>query len=456
MKKNVLFPVSAGRDAAGGLTIAGLSLRPLAEQYGTPLYLYDGATVREHACLLREALGEQYPGRSEITYAAKAYFSLGMARRLAEIGLGVDVVSLGELAVARQAGFLPERVHLHGNNKSEDELAAALEWGVQAIVVDSLEELETLDCLADARLKPGQKSARIWLRISPGVVVDSHTYLQTAHHTSKFGLTTEGGQAAEAIRRARTSRRLHLAGLHTHLGSQIFEVEPYRQAVARLAELAEITGFVPEELSPGGGWGVPYVSGQADGGPASEADTACGSSGTGGRGGDPLPWIRAVAEAVQTEFGRRGWPLPRLVIEPGRWLVARAGIALYSIGTTKTAGDGTRFVAVDGGMADNPRPALYQARYSACLAERPDAEAVQKVSVVGKFCESGDQLIPEIGLPEVRRGDLLVMPVAGAYQLSMASNYNLAPRPAALWLEQGRVEVLQPRERLEGGGWWMA
>ncbi len=427
-----ILPVSAGRNSAGCLTIAGLSLRPLAEQYGTPLYLYDAATIKEQVRRLRAELTAHYPGRFEITYAAKAYFSLGMARRLAALDLGVDVVSLGELAVARKGGFESARIHLHGNNKSIEELSAAVKDGVQAVVVDSLEELAVLEALAASL----QKSVRIWLRISPGVKIDSHSYLQTAHHTSKFGFTTEGGQAAEAIRRAKASQWLQLTGLHTHLGSQFFEAEPYQRAISSLMALAELTGFVPEELSPGGGWGVPYVSEQAE--------------------GDPSAWIQTVCSTLTAECAKRDWPLPRLVVEPGRWLMARAGVALYSVGTSKTAGDGTRFVAVDGGMADNPRPALYQARYSALLAEKPDAEPTQKVSLVGKFCESGDQLIPEIWLPEVQRGDLLVVPVAGAYQLSMASNYNLAPRPAVLWLEDERVEVLQQREHPELSGWWLS
>lgn len=425
-----ILPISAGRDASGALTIAGHSLRPLAEQFGTPLYLYDGATVRQQAERLRNALQAHYSGNFEITYAAKAYLSAGFARKLAGLGLGVDVVSLGELSVARHAGVAPQRVHLHGNNKSLEELAAALEWGVQSIVVDSLEELETLDALAEK----AQKTARIWLRVSPGVGVDSHAYLQTAHHTSKFGITTEGGQAASAIRRALSSRWVKLTGLHTHLGSQIFETEPYRDAIARLMALAEETGFVPEELSPGGGWGVPYLPGQPE--------------------SQPEPWIQAVAGALRDECTRRAWPLPRLIMEPGRWMAARAGVALYTVGTTKTSGDGTLFVSVDGGMADNPRPALYSARYTALLAEKPDAPAPNRANIVGRFCETGDQLIPDACLPDVRRGDLLVIPVAGAYQLSMASNYNLTPRPAVLWLEAGRVEVLQPRERLEDG-WWM-
>lgn len=428
---NNILPISAGRDSTGCLTIAGHALRPLAEQFSTPLYLYDAATIRGQVQQLRELLTRAYPGSFEITYASKAYFSLGMARRLSGMDLGVDVVSLGEMAVARRAGFAGSRVHLHGNNKSVEELTAALEWGVQAIVVDSLEELETLESLAGKL----QKKARIWLRISPGVSVHTHAFLQTAHHTSKFGFTTEGGQAAQAIRAARSSRWLHLSGLHTHLGSQFFEAEPYGRAVASLMTLAESTGFVPEEVSPGGGWGVPYVPEQS--------------------AVDPAQWIETVAGTLREECAKRGWPLPRLVVEPGRWLVARSGVALYTIGTSKVSGDGSYFVAVDGGMADNPRPALYDARYTAFLAEHPDERPVNKAHLVGKFCESGDQLIPEVWLPEVQRGDLLVVPVAGAYQLSMASNYNLAPRPAALWLEDGSVEVLQQRERPEEGGWWV-
>lgn len=428
-----LLPITAGRDEAGCLSIAGQSLRPLAEKYGTPLYLYDASTIRGQARKLRQALTSNYPGDFEITYAAKAYFSLAMARRLAALNLGVDVVSMGEMAIARRAGFAPRRVHLHGNNKSEEELAAAVEWGVQAIVIDSLEELETLESIVAHQNKPGR--VRVWLRISPGVAVDSHSYLQTAHHASKFGLPIEGGAAAQAIRIAKASRWLHLTGLHTHLGSQFFEPEPYLQAVSRLIALADSTQFIPEELSPGGGWGVPYLPEQ----PPGEAE----------------PWIQTVTGAVRTECEKRGWPLPRLVVEPGRWMVARSAVALYRIGTTKVSGDGSHFVAVDGGMADNLRPALYGARYSAFLAERPDERPVNKAHLVGKFCESGDELIPEVWLPEVQRGDLLVMPVAGAYQLSMASNYNLAPRPAVLWLEPDGVEVLQQRENPVESGWWV-
>jgi diaminopimelate decarboxylase len=222
---------------------------------------------------------------------------------------------------------------------------------------------------------------------------------------------------------ANASPWLNLIGLHMHLGSQIRQSQPYVDAINLLVDFAEQENFIPSEISPGGGWGVPYRL---------EDDAA-----------SERHWIEAVSGAVQETFTQRGWPLPRLILEPGRWLAARAGVAIYTAGAAKHSSDGTYFVSVDGGMADNPRPALYQAAYTAVLVDRPDAEPVVKTTIAGKYCESGDELISGIMLPEVRRGDLLAIPVAGAYQLSLSSNYNLAPRPAVLWLEPGRVEVLQ-------------
>lgn len=430
-----LLPLSTGRSTAGHLSIAGHDVVELANQFGTPLYLYDSGTILNQVKQIREQLERHYPGRSEVTYAAKAYFSLGLARYLVEWGLGVDVVSLGEMGVARRAGFTSARVHLHGNNKSYDELSTAIRWGVQAVVIDSLEELEYLDGLAGEVLgQPGQK-VRVWLRISPGLTVDTHVSMQTAHHSTKFGLPVVDGQASEAICRTRSSRNLKLTGLHTHLGSNFFDANPYEQAIASLMNLAEQNGFIPEELSPGGGWGVPYLPEQAD--------------------NPPDLWIQTICAAVQQECYKRKWPLPKLIVEPGRWLVARAGVVLYRVGTTKISGDGSRFIAVDGGLADNPRPEMYGAHYTALLANRPDEPPQQKVCVAGKYCESGDVVIPEVALPNVVRGDLLAVPVSGAYQLSMASNYNLAGRPTVLWLAPGQVEVLQKRERPDESGWWV-
>lgn len=428
---DTIFPITAGRDAQGELSIDGHSLSLLAEEHGTPLYVYDGATVKSQAGRLSEELRQRYPGNVEITYAAKAYFSLGIARRLAQMNLGVDVVSLSELRIAQRADFPAAQTHLHGNNKSQEELDAAIAWGVQAVVADSLEELDFIA----ARAGEASKKARVWLRITPGLEVDTHPYRQTAHAASKFGLAIQGGSALEGIRKAQADSNLVLTGLHTHLGSQIFESAPYGNAVRMLMDLADEGGFIPEELSPGGGWGVPYT-------PEDEE-------------GDPGEWIAAVSEALKASCKQKGWKLPKLIVEPGRWLVARAGVAVYGVGTTKISGDETYILAVDGGMADNPRPALYHANYTACIAERPDAAAVQDTRVVGRYCESGDELIHAVRLPEVRRGDHLVMPAAGAYQLSMTSNYNLAARPEVLWLEDGQVEVLQKRQQAHEDAWWL-
>ncbi len=425
-----LFPLTAKRAVTGELTLAGHSLVTLAEQFGTPLYLYDAATLRQSAHTLQTLLRQQYAGEAQVTYAAKAYFSPGIAHHLAQMGLGVDVVSLGELTVARQAGFSAGAVHLHGNNKSAEEIGAALAWDVEAIILDSLDELEFARSIAQT----AGKKMRVWLRISPGIAVHTHAAVQTAHASTKFGIPVQDGQALHALQVAASAPEFDLVGLHTHLGSNLFEVEGYVQAVAALAQLAEDAHYLPRVLSPGGGWGVPYLPDQPE--------------------NTPERWINAVAQAVTAEFMRRGWQLPRLVIEPGRWLAARAGVALYRVGACKTSADGTRFVCVDGGMADNIRPALYGSEYTAVLANRVDAEPRETISVAGKFCESGDLLIPAIEMGHVQRGDLLAMPSAGAYHLSMASNYNLAARPAVLWLEEGQIEVLQPREQVTESGWW--
>ncbi|MDX9952581.1 MAG: diaminopimelate decarboxylase [Anaerolineae bacterium] len=435
--KHELLPVTAS-CSGGRLAIAGHDLGALAREFATPLYVYDGETVRQDLAALRQALAAAYPGPTEITYAAKAYFAPRFASKLAALGLGVDVVSLGELRVAQRAGFSPEKIHLHGNNKSAAELRAALELNLQAIVVDSLDELMFLESLARERQHEGsprpESCPKIWLRITPGLTVDTHAYRQTGHHTTKFGIPIADGQAAEAIRYARNSPHLNLVGLHTHLGSQVYEAGPYVEALQMLYALARAENFTPLELSPGGGWYVRYTSDAPD---------------------IPLnTWVQSVAAAVQAECDRSGIPLPRLVLEPGRWLAARAGVALYTVGTCKNSGDGTRWVAVDGGMADNLRPALYGARYTAIVPERMEDPATERVNLVGKFCESGDFLIENTYLPPVARGDLLALPASGAYHLSMASNYNLAERPAALWLEEGEIEVLQPHEDILSAAWW--
>jgi diaminopimelate decarboxylase len=426
-----LFPITTTRDNKGQMMIAGQNLRALVQQHGSPLYVYDGATLRAQLDVLRNAFEQEYRGGYEITYAAKAYFSLAMARRMAAMGLGVDVVSLGELKIAQRAGFSPKLVHFHGNNKTVPELQFALDWGISDIVVDNLSELVLLESMASER----KKVISIWLRITPGVKVDTHQYWQTADVASKFGLPIHDGQASEGIRFAQGSRWLKLRGLHTHVGSQVFDSKPYCEALKRLIGLASQEEFILAELSPGGGLGVPYT-------PEDRVADAAG-------------WVRAMSATLEQECGKHGWPLPKLLLEPGRWLVGQAGVAIYTVGAVKFSSDGTYIVAVDGGMADNPRPPMYQARYVAELVDREASGMLNRASLVGKYCESGDHLIPEMKLPEVHRGELIAMPVAGAYQLSMSSNYNMAARPAVLWLEDGKAEVMQHRELPEESGWWV-
>jgi diaminopimelate decarboxylase len=424
-----LFPDSVKVAKNGHLTIAGHDLVELAQTYGTPFYCYDGLSILGQVERLQKLIKRYYPGESQLAYASKAYFSYAFAKKLAAMGIGADVVSLGEINLAQKAGFSPQAIHLHGNNKSKEELQAALDWGIQAIVVDNLQELALLEELA----ADTEKQAQIWLRITPDLEVDTHPHIETSHADSKFGLHITNGEAGEAIRRAMACRWLNLTGLHTHLGSQIHDSEPYRQAIEMICELAQNEDYTPAEISPGGGWGVRYLSTDPD--------------------DDPEPWIRTVSGAVQEACVRYDWPYPRLVLEPGRWVIARAGVSIYRTGTQRTTPTGLNIVAIDGGLADNPRVALYQAQYSACLANHADRQPERNVRIVGKYCESGDVLISEIGLPAIEPGDLLAIPVSGAYQLSMASNYNYASRPTVLWLEEGGVEVMQQREIPDQDGW---
>jgi len=426
-----IFPVTAKTDASGSLTIADCDTVALAQQYGTPLYLYDGATVKGQISRVQELMKKHYGENALVAFAGKAYFSFALARKMAAFSIGADLVSIGDIRVAQKAGIDPDGIHLHGNNKSAEEINAALDWGIQAIVVDSLDELAFVETLAAQRRKP----ARIWLRITPDLTVDTHPHIQTSHPASKFGLHILDGQANQAIQRAQASQWLKLVGLHTHLGSQLRDTQIYKEAIEKMYTLAGEEGFIPEEFSPGGGWGVRYT----------EDDPV----------NDPEQWITVVSAAIKAQCLQRGWPLPRLVIEPGRYTIAQAGVALYTIGAQKTTPDGTRILAVDGGIADNPRVALYAARYTALIANRANAPATIPTRVVGKFCETGDVLIESVMLPEASRGEILAIPAAGAYQLSMASNYNFATRPAVLWLEDGKVEIMQPRERPEESSWWV-
>lgn len=430
-KRLSLFPTSSRIDASGYLEICGSRVTDLAKEYGTPLYIYDATTVKRQAAKLESLLDASYGRNAEITYATKAYFSLPFARKLRDMNLGADLITIGDIRVAQKANLDPGRLHLHGNNKSAEEVKTALEWGISAIVVDSLDELAFVESIA----QEAGKKARIWLRITPDIQVDTHKHIQTSHTASKFGVHISDGQADRAIRQAMISKWVDLVGLHTHLGSQLRDTAVYEEAISKMYSLAEKNSFIPQEFSPGGGWGVRYT----------EDDPF----------NEPRIWIETISKLIRHECEKRGWPLPLLVIEPGRFLVAQAGVAVYTVGSQKDTPDGQHIIAVDGGMADNPRVALYSAKYTALIAERPEAANEVNTRVVGKFCESGDVLIEEVLLPRATRGETLVIPVAGAYQLSMSSNYNFATRPTVLWLEDGKVEVMQKRDHPHESAWWI-
>ncbi|HZP95484.1 MAG TPA: diaminopimelate decarboxylase [Candidatus Limnocylindria bacterium] len=419
-----LFPDTTRVTLENRLAIGGRDLVALAAEHGTPLYVYDVATVLARAGALREALRASYPGTATVCYAAKAYIAPWLLALLAQEGLGLDVVSGGELHVAARAGFPRERVYLHGNCKTESELAYALDQRVGRIVIDNLDEIAALGRLADER---GVRQP-VLLRLGPGVDVHTHAHLTTGAPDTKFGLDIASGAAETGVRAILAQPSLELRGFHAHIGSQIRDTAPYRAAVERVfafaAAMREKTGFVLQEVSPGGGYPVRYVP----------SDPAI----------DAVAMVREVAAAVLAASQRHGLDQPELTIEPGRAIVAPAGIALYRVGSVKR---GARtYVAVDGGMADNIRPAAYGAEYTATLASRVEDGGLTDVAIAGRYCETGDILIQKVSLPLPRVGDLVAIPVAGAYHLAMASNYNMTPRPAVVVVADGAARLVRSRE----------
>jgi diaminopimelate decarboxylase len=394
----------------------------LAEEFGTPLYVYDEATIRGRARAYRESLAAAYPGESLVCYAGKAYCAPWLLRVIEDEGLGLDVVSGGELFTAQSVGFPPERIFFHGNNKAEHELRQALELGVGRIVVDNLEEIDRLSELAEQR---GTRQA-VLLRVAPSVEAHTHAHIQTGALDTKFGLSIETGAATEGVRRIRRTGYLELEGLHAHIGSQVFELEPYRQTIQRIFEFATSAGVSLRELSPGGGFGVRYTLADEIVAPAAAA--------------------RAVAEAVCSAAAAARVELPRLTIEPGRSIVGPAGVALYRVGSVKTIAGVRTYVAIDGGMADNIRPTAYGAVYTPRLANRVLDQADAEVAIAGRYCESGDVLVRSASLPQPVVGDLVAIPASGAYQLSMASNYNQVPRPAVVVVADGHARLVRRRE----------
>ncbi len=424
-----LLPDSASITENGLVVISKHQIPDLVNQFSSPLYIYDGATIKKNIRVLKSFLRKYYPGETTITYAAKAYFSYKFARRLAKIGIGIDVVSENELLFALKAGIPPQRVHFHGNNKTISELKCAIQSNIHAIVLDNFDDLAKLRSLSTTNV-----SIPVWVRINPEIDVDTHPYRQTGHALSKFGFSISDGQAEKAIREILSDSQFRLIGIHAHIGSQIFDPHTYTLAIRKILAVAKKCQWRPLEVCPGGGWGVPYNRQEI------ELDTGIEF------------WIKEISKTIQEEYQDASF-LPHLILEPGRWIVARAGIAVYRVGGIKVLPNGEKLLSIDGGMGDNIRPALYQAKYEAILAENPTGTPINRYKVVGRYCESGDTILEEIYLPEVQPGNHLIIPVAGAYHLSMASNYNLVSRPAVLWVENGKVTVLQKRENL-WDSWW--
>jgi len=419
----LLFPVTYRVNAAGHMEVGGCDLVELARTHGTPLYVYDEATVRQRASEYVAAMG----GAGQVLYSAKAFASPRFLRIVADEGLGLDVVSAGELHLALKSGFPRDRVHFLGNNKSHEDLRSAYAAGA-TIVIDGDHEFDLL-----REVVPDGSRAPVMLRLSPGVKPDTHDHISTGQLDSKFGFSIESGAARAAVEKALKHPRLELVGLHSHIGSQIFALGAYEDAMdimlGLLKQLRDELGFEPLKLGAGGGLGIAYT--RNDDPPT------------------PRHFVETVRHALDRGCATRGLRVPQLVVEPGRSIAGPAGMALYTVGSIKDIPGVRRYVAVDGGMGDNIRPKLYGARYEAYLASAPEGRPDGKVTIAGKYCESTDILITDIEMPALSPGDVIALPAAGAYCLAMASNYNGMPRPEVLMLRDGKAEVMRRRETLD-------
>ncbi len=442
------------------LTIADQDLASLADQYGTPLYLYDRVTMDNAVATYKGALAASYPSTTfqrpfdrlrataqgspsafaSVTYAGKAYLSGALAQWTQFHNLWLDCTGQGEIAIAKAGGVPRENILVHGVNKSDADLESAIQHA-GTIVVDNLSELHKIYVvLSEAKNLSTQKTEtlrsrqslpqsdiNLWLRLQPGLAVATHVYTQTGQHNSKFGM--DGEELMEATLFCR-EHNLPLKGLHFHQGSQFRDPAPLKPAIELALDFARQIGFSGEwHFSPGGGWGVAYHEDEL---PQPDANE----------------YVRVIAESVKVGCKKFGIDLPHLHIEPGRSIVARAGVALYRVNTVKRQ-EGCTWLLVDGGMADNPRHALYGARYSALTVADVGRERNELVHIAGPFCESGDVIIEDLPMPKVEEGELIAVPMSGAYQLSMSSNYNGARRPAVLWLEDGKVRLIQRRETVD-------
>ncbi|MFC0523090.1 diaminopimelate decarboxylase [Pontibacillus salicampi] len=410
---------------SGHLEIAGVDVVDLANTYGTPLFIYDVERIRSNARGFVSAF-EKQGVTAQVAYASKAFSSIAMLQVAKEEGLSLDVVSQGELYTAIQAEFPKDRIHLHGNNKSLEELEMAITEDIGCIVVDNFHEIELLHAL----LEEHGKEMDVLLRVTPGIEAHTHDYILTGQEDSKFGFDLWNGQAEQALMRMLGMDRVHVKGLHCHIGSQIFETHGFVLAVKKLFEALgswnELHGFVPEIMNLGGGFGIKYT----------DED-------------EPLPlptYVNQLVEEVKVQSKRFDFPIPEIWIEPGRAIVGDAGTTLYTVGASKHIPNVRTYVSVDGGMTDNLRPALYHAKYEAVAANKMLEPKNETVSVAGKCCESGDMLIWDVDVPKLESGDLLATFSTGAYGYSMSNHYNRFPKAAVVFVENGQHQLVIKRE----------
>ncbi|AFZ33998.1 diaminopimelate decarboxylase [Stanieria cyanosphaera PCC 7437] len=418
-----LLPLTAKVNSNDCLEIGGCDLTELVKQYGSPLYVVDEFTLRTACRQYRNSFLKYYSGESQVIYASKAWSCLAICRIVDSEGLGFDVVSGGELFTTLKAGVKGNKIYFHGNNKSIEELKFAIESDCTIIIDNWLE----LTHLAEISAQNSQKSVRVMLRLTPGIECHTHEYIRTGHLDSKFGF--DPNQIPEVLSYVSQKPSLNCVGLHAHIGSQIFERQPHQDLAEVLVEWlqkAQEYGLPIQELNVGGGLGICYT----------EAD-------------DPptiAEWVQAVASAIESACHNRQLPLPKLIAEPGRSLVGSACVTAYTVGSRKEIPEIRTYIAVDGGMSDNPRPITYQSVYRAVIANRMSAKLTETVTVAGKHCESGDIVIKDALLPKTESGDILVVTSTGAYNYSMASNYNRIGRPAAILVNQGEANLIIQRE----------
>lgn len=416
-------------NGAGNLTIGGVDAVQIAKEYGTPVYVFDENEIRTNLRAFRDSMNEYYGGNGLAVYASKAFCCKEMCRICKQEGTGIDVVSGGELYTALSVDFPADKIVFHGNNKTYDELYAAVSNGVGRIVVDNVTELETLSKIA-AEL---DKTAGIMMRIKPGIDAHTHDFIKTGQIDSKFGFALETGEALEAVKKAASMQNIKLRGLHCHIGSQIFDIDPFELAADVMLNLykqiKDETGVELEELNLGGGFGIKYLESE-----------------------QPKPYaeyMKNVSAVVKARCEELGLKMPFVLIEPGRSVVGAAGITLYTVGAVKEIPGIRTYVSVDGGMADNPRYALYNADYEIVCANKANEERSETVTVAGKCCESGDLIQEHTKLQKVEAGDILAVLSTGAYNYSMSSNYNRIPRPPVVMVNNGETRVIIKRETYE-------